>query len=255
MRIVRKNKNFSKKNFSKSTEEIWDAIIENNIATEDECSLVTDINGYSKNSLNDIIYARTGYHDIEQYLGEDEEEDFACGSKGKKKFAEEPMYMNPETGSVGTYEDWWYDEIDDDGNYTGEKVNAVDLGEVFELLYDEPELDLEEYKKDLLKGSRSSSKDPDVVKSFEYFKECIDSSKAKDVYDLLIELNDKDYDRPEDIEYSFWDWKWLYHEMFLNAAWDKYKADYSIEEGADVRNRAPTPEFEKWCKKNHIELP
>lgn len=132
MRIVRKNKNFSKKNFS-DREEIWDFIVENGIATGDEVRLVIDINGYSEGSLNDIIYARTGFRSMEQYKEDQGMEDFACGGKGKKKFADEPLYMNPETGSVDTYEGWWYDELDDDGNYTGKKVNAVDLGEVVEV--------------------------------------------------------------------------------------------------------------------------
>ena len=85
MRIIRKIKNFNQ-----NLDEIWDAIIENGSATEDECRLVTSINGYTMRTLNDIIEARTGYHDIEQYLGEvvEDEDDFACGSKGKKKFAE-----------------------------------------------------------------------------------------------------------------------------------------------------------------------
>lgn len=68
-------------------EEIWEYLVEMEIATEEELSLVTDINGYNEETLNDVIYARTGYHDIEQYLecedtdtyneyfGEDSEED------------------------------------------------------------------------------------------------------------------------------------------------------------------------------------
>ena len=46
---------------------IWDYIIENEIATEDELKLITNINGYNIESLNSVIYAKTGYHDIEQY--------------------------------------------------------------------------------------------------------------------------------------------------------------------------------------------
>lgn len=53
------------------TGEIWDYIIENDIATEEELRLVTNINGYSKNTLNDVIYSRTGYQDIEQLEGEE----------------------------------------------------------------------------------------------------------------------------------------------------------------------------------------
>ena len=50
-------------------EQLWDQIKDYDIATEDELQLVTTINGYSIESLNDIIYVRTGYHDIEQYKG------------------------------------------------------------------------------------------------------------------------------------------------------------------------------------------
>ncbi len=44
----------------------WDQIIERSIATEEELHLITDINGYNMESLNDVIYARTGYHYIDQ---------------------------------------------------------------------------------------------------------------------------------------------------------------------------------------------
>ena len=47
---------------------IWDAIIEYGIATEEELSLVTAINGYNEDALNDVIYVRTGYRNIEQLL-------------------------------------------------------------------------------------------------------------------------------------------------------------------------------------------
>lgn len=42
-------------------------LIEQEIATEDEISLVTEINGYSIDTLNDILYARTGYQDLDAY--------------------------------------------------------------------------------------------------------------------------------------------------------------------------------------------
>lgn len=59
----------------RTVEEIWDILVEHNIATTEELELVTQINGYSKQSLDDVIYARTGYRDIEQYLDEDEDKD------------------------------------------------------------------------------------------------------------------------------------------------------------------------------------
>ena len=42
-------------------------LIEQEIATEDEISLVTEINGCSIDTLNDILYARTGYRDLDAY--------------------------------------------------------------------------------------------------------------------------------------------------------------------------------------------
>ena len=47
-------------------EQVWDLLYQYDIATENELKLVTTINGYSIDSLNDILYARTGLRDIEQ---------------------------------------------------------------------------------------------------------------------------------------------------------------------------------------------
>lgn len=40
------------------------------IATTAEISLVTAINGYNIESLEDILYVRTGYHSFEQFMEE-----------------------------------------------------------------------------------------------------------------------------------------------------------------------------------------
>ena len=53
-----------------SLAKIWDYIINRGIATEEELQLVTSINGYNEESLNDVIYARTGYRNVEQLGGE-----------------------------------------------------------------------------------------------------------------------------------------------------------------------------------------
>lgn len=53
--------------------EMWDTICEYGIATEEELELVTAINGYNEDTLNYVIYARTGYHDIYQLLDEEQE--------------------------------------------------------------------------------------------------------------------------------------------------------------------------------------
>lgn len=47
---------------------IWDFIVDYNIATNEELELVTYINGYNLQALNDVIEVRTGYHDMDQYL-------------------------------------------------------------------------------------------------------------------------------------------------------------------------------------------
>lgn len=49
-----------------NVEKIWDNIIELEIATENELQLITSINGYNIETLNDVIYSRTGYRNIEQ---------------------------------------------------------------------------------------------------------------------------------------------------------------------------------------------
>ena len=53
-----------------STEQMHDYLVEYGIATEDEVSLVTSINGYNKESMEDILYSRTGYRDFDQLLEE-----------------------------------------------------------------------------------------------------------------------------------------------------------------------------------------
>jgi hypothetical protein len=52
--------------------EYWDYLIENGIATEEELQLITAINGYSVETLDAVLYARTGYRSVEQI--EDREE-------------------------------------------------------------------------------------------------------------------------------------------------------------------------------------
>jgi hypothetical protein len=49
-----------------STLELWDYLIAREIATREELSLVTDIIGYSVESLLKVLYAKTGYNSIEQ---------------------------------------------------------------------------------------------------------------------------------------------------------------------------------------------
>lgn len=49
---------------------LWDYMVEQSIATDDELRLVTSINGMNIDTLNDVLYVRTGYRDIKQYKGD-----------------------------------------------------------------------------------------------------------------------------------------------------------------------------------------
>lgn len=44
----------------------WDYLVDTSIATEEELRLVTNINGMSISTINDVIHARTGYHSLAQ---------------------------------------------------------------------------------------------------------------------------------------------------------------------------------------------
>ena len=59
---------------NKDTEELYDYLVEFDIATEEEIGLVCSINGTNLESLESILYVRTGYRSLEQ-LGEMEEDD------------------------------------------------------------------------------------------------------------------------------------------------------------------------------------
>lgn len=50
---------------------MWDWLVNMGIATDDELNLITDINGYSMETLNNVLYARTGYREREQMEGEE----------------------------------------------------------------------------------------------------------------------------------------------------------------------------------------
>jgi hypothetical protein len=53
-------------------EEYWDWMMLNEIATEAELQLVCNINGYSTETLDSVLYARTGNRSVEQHEQEDE---------------------------------------------------------------------------------------------------------------------------------------------------------------------------------------
>lgn len=51
---------------------IYNDLIERGVATDSELDLITDINGLNIDTLNDVIYVRTGYRTYEQLTEEDD---------------------------------------------------------------------------------------------------------------------------------------------------------------------------------------
>ena len=49
---------------------VYNDLIETGIASDAELNLITDINGLNIETLNDVIYVRTGYRTYEQLMEE-----------------------------------------------------------------------------------------------------------------------------------------------------------------------------------------
>ena len=50
--------------------ELWDLLVNDDIATEQTLQVITSINGYTLETLNDVLYTVTGCRCIEQYHAE-----------------------------------------------------------------------------------------------------------------------------------------------------------------------------------------
>ena len=49
-------------------DQVWQLLLDYEIATENELHLVTNINGYKIETLESIIYARTGLNSVDQLV-------------------------------------------------------------------------------------------------------------------------------------------------------------------------------------------
>lgn len=49
------------------TGDMWEILVANEVATEDELELTTSIMGYSEETMEHVLYVRTGYRDFKQY--------------------------------------------------------------------------------------------------------------------------------------------------------------------------------------------
>ena len=50
----------------KKRDELWDYLLETQLATEEELQLVTSINGFSLETLESVLYVRTAYRSLDQ---------------------------------------------------------------------------------------------------------------------------------------------------------------------------------------------
>ena len=50
--------------------ELWDWMILHNLATQETLKIITSINGYTLETLLDVLYVVTGYRSWDQYLAE-----------------------------------------------------------------------------------------------------------------------------------------------------------------------------------------
>lgn len=46
--------------------QLWDYLLDNGIVTEETLQVVTSINGYTVETLLDVLYTKTGYRTVEQ---------------------------------------------------------------------------------------------------------------------------------------------------------------------------------------------
>ncbi len=56
-------------------EYVWDMMVELGVATDDEIGLACALCGTTMETLERVLYVRTGYRSLEQMLEEDEDED------------------------------------------------------------------------------------------------------------------------------------------------------------------------------------
>ena len=57
-----------------NAEEAWDKLVEEHGVSEEALKIVTSINGYSVDTLEDVLYVVSGYRFFEQLEDEDEDD-------------------------------------------------------------------------------------------------------------------------------------------------------------------------------------
>lgn len=63
-------------------DEQYNYLIDYVIVSQEALDLLTDINGYSEDTINDALYNKTGYHYMKQYLEYEDKETYEQYYKG-----------------------------------------------------------------------------------------------------------------------------------------------------------------------------
>ena len=58
-------------------DEIYNYMIGYELVSNETLDIITSINGYNEDTLNDVLYCVSGYHDIKQYLEYEDRETYA----------------------------------------------------------------------------------------------------------------------------------------------------------------------------------
>ena len=66
-------------------DEQYNYLIDYEIVSQETIDIITRINGYSEETINDILYATTGYRDMEQYLEYEDMETYGQYYKGSEE--------------------------------------------------------------------------------------------------------------------------------------------------------------------------
>jgi hypothetical protein len=53
---------------NKEINKLWDLLVNYELASEESLKLVTCLNGYTLETMENVLYALTGYHSYEQYM-------------------------------------------------------------------------------------------------------------------------------------------------------------------------------------------
>jgi len=53
---------------NKQIEILWDLLVNFELATESTLQLITRLNGYNLETMENVLYALTGYHSYDQFM-------------------------------------------------------------------------------------------------------------------------------------------------------------------------------------------